>query len=1002
MMGATNDFYLFMYDNFYLFKNQEYVGLDDAWKLYCAYCEDAKVRYVFGKRSFREEMKNYFSDFVENVQLDDGTKYRNAYKGLRVERFQQNSLQKEQDKIQQTVSWITSASLEDIPSTFDKECKDCPAQYAVFVDDRDKPTTSWALNKDILSGLDTSKLHYVKIPINHIVIDFDLKDESGNKCLEKNILAANRFPPTYAEISKGGQGLHLHYIYDGDPTELDLIYDEDIEVKVFKGNSSLRRKLTKCNRLSITHINSGLPKKEVKSVVSKNNIKTERKLREMIEKNLRKEYMHYTKPSIDFIKKILDDAYESELKYDLRDMIDMTMSFAMSSNNSADYCVKQVAKMKWKSKEDTFDDIPFKEDIPIIFFDVEVFPNLFIICWKRQGKENEVVGLINPAPAEVLKLTHYKLIGFNNRQYDNHMLYARINGYSEMELYKLSQAIIGGDKSAKFGAAYNLSYTDIFDFASNKQSLKKYEIEIGIHHQELGFSWDEPVPEDMWDKVVEYCKNDVIATEATFNYLKDDWFGREMLVDMANLLCKSRTSTVNDTTNTLTARIIFGGNQNPQSQFNYRDLSKPVRWDDSMRQKFRKRIWHLFNETGQPAYKTFDPDKDKVTDIPEGWSIMPFFPDYTFDFNRKEKSLYLGEEVGEGGRVYAEPGMYGDVYLDDIASMHPSSIEAEDLFGPEYTQRFADLKQIRIDIKHGDIDAAKGRLGGALAELFNREDFNPKKLSKALKIPINAVYGQTSAKFQNVFRDSRNIDNIVAKRGALFMMNLEKEVKKRGFTVAHIKTDSIKIPDATKEIMDFVEGYGREYGYNFEHEATYEKMCLVNNAVYIAKYKWSDDKDTKPGTWTATGTQFRVPYVFKSLFSKQPLTFDDFCVTQESKTGALYLDFGNEAEHDYRFVGKVGQFTPVKNGGSLVAKRINKKTGETTYVATPGSTGYKWIESETIRNDFDMAQKNDILDMSYFKALTDAAIASIENYGGFEWFVSDIPYDKENNDILPF
>ena len=82
-------------------------------------------------------------------------------------------------------------------------------------------------------------------------------------------------------------------------------------------------------------------------------------------------------------------------------------------------------------------------------------------------------------------------------------------------------------------------------------------------------------------------------------------------------------------------------------------------------------------------------------------------------------------------------------------------------------------------------------------------------LAQALKIAINSVYGLTSANFENPFRDTRNKDNIVAKRGALFMVNLKHEVQKQGFTVAHIKTDSIKIPDATPEIIQFVMDYGK-------------------------------------------------------------------------------------------------------------------------------------------------------------------------------------------------
>jgi hypothetical protein len=92
-------------------------------------------------------------------------------------------------------------------------------------------------------------------------VDFDLKDENGQKSLAKNLEAAAKFPPTYAEVSKGGQGLHLHYIYDGNPNDLDPIYAPGIEVKVMLGKASIRRKLTLCNGLPIAHINSGLPLK---------------------------------------------------------------------------------------------------------------------------------------------------------------------------------------------------------------------------------------------------------------------------------------------------------------------------------------------------------------------------------------------------------------------------------------------------------------------------------------------------------------------------------------------------------------------------------------------------------------------------------------------------------------------------------------------------------------------------------------------------------------------
>jgi hypothetical protein len=551
-------------------------------------------------------------------------------------------------------------------------------------------------------------------------------------------------------------------------------------------------------------------------------------------------------------------------------------------------------------------------------------------------------------------------------------------GYDNEQLYTLSQRIISGSRNAFFGEAYNVSYTDVYDFAAKKQSLKKWEIELGIHHQELGLPWDQPVPEDMWEKVAEYCDNDVIATEAVFNHLKADFIARKFLAALVGM-------TVNDTTNSLTTRIIFGNNRKPQDQFNYRDMgemtpgaSRITITEDNV----------FYSEFGD-EYTVFDE------------LGRPIFPGYKFDHG---KSTYRGEEVGEGGYVYAEPGMYGNVALLDVASMHPASIIAEQLFGEAYTKRFQELRDARVAIKHKDFDKARKMLGGALAPFIDdvsKPDslFTSDDLAQALKIAINSVYGLTAAAFENPFRDPRNKDNIVAKRGALFMINLKHEVQKRGFTVAHIKTDSIKIPDATPEIIKFVMDYGKQYGYTFEHEATYDRMCLVNDAVYIAKYK--DGKHA--GEWTATGTQFQVPYVFKKLFTKEPIEFDDMCEAK-SVSSALYLDMNErlpENEHNYCFIGKVGQFCPIKPGcgGGELLREAKAKDGTIKYAAATGSKGYRWLESEKVKN----SDKSGDIDRSFYDKMVNDAIETISKYGDFEWFVSDDPYvEVTRRDIPPW
>lgn len=941
MMSATNDFYDFIENYYEDFKETDEITLRDAWDLYKKYCDYANVTYPYPMRTVRVELKNYFKEFKEDAYAD-GIHKRNLYSGFLKEKFEYKSgKRKGEDKKEAKGGWLIFGEGK---SKFDELCIDCKAQYAKA---DETPNKAWDKVNTTLADLDTSKLHYILIPVYHIVIDFDLKDKSGKKSLERNIEAANKFPPTYAETSKSGNGIHLHYIYEGNPEELSRIYDEGIEIKVFTGKSALRRRLTKCNDLDIAKISSGLPLIEGggKKVINKEAAKSEKQLRSRIQKGLNREVWGNTKPSMDFIFKTLNDAYESGLHYDVSDMRQDILIFAMKSSNNADYCVSLVDKMKFKSDEPSENTEPedWKES-PIIFYDVEVFPNLFLVNWKYEGENAKVVRMINPKPSEIEELFKYRLIGFNNRRYDNHILYARSMGYTNEELFHLSQTIIS-DKGVNhlFGEAYNISYTDVYDFSSKKQSLKKWEIELGIHHQELGLPWDEPVPEELWEKVAEYCDNDVIATEAVFNARHEDFVARQILAELSGL-------TVNDTTNKHTTQLIVGNDKNPQEKFVYTDLST-------------------------------------------------IFPGYIFE---NGKSYYKGYEVGEGGFVYAEPGMYVDVETNDVAGMHPASARRLNVFGDEYTKNFGDIVDARLAIKHKDFEAAGKMFGGKLKK-FLVDEKQAKALAYALKIAVNSVYGLTAAGFDNRLRDPRNKDNIVAKYGALFMINLKEEVEKKGFHVIHIKTDSIKISHPTDEIRQFIFDYGQKYGFTFEIEARYEKFCLVNDAVYIAKEEGVEEHNG----WTPTGAQFAHPYIFKTLFSKEPLEFEDYCETKSVNT-AIYIDMNEDLEdgcHNYIYVGKVGSFCPIKEGcgGGIL---LRQGSTPDKYSAVAGTKGYRWLEAELVKSN----NKEDDIDKSYYISLVDKAIKTISEFGDYEWFVSDEKVDmadfmnipEDAGDTIPF
>lgn len=1036
MIAKTNHFFNFVFDEHDKLVDPEGISLERAYEIYLNYCEKTSIREPLKRYQFGDELKTYYRDFKDRVRLE-GKQIRGWYSDFREDKLEPPVLKKKPKPL--------PMALDETKSLLDDILADCKAQYAVEVNGEEIPAMAWNKVTTTLKELDTTKAHYIHgkalTDMALVTVDFDLKDENGNKSMLLNLEAASKWPKTYAEFSRGGNGIHLEYFYAGDLDRLSPIFAPGIEVKVFRGNAALRRRLSKCNSVPIATLNVGaLPVKEEKMLDVKE-LKDELHLRNIIKKCLRKENHGATKPEVDFIYKLLEDAYLSGMHYDVSDMYHDVLVFGMNSSHNSDYCIKKLMEMKFQSKDvieaekDTQAESAVDRqderrrvtgtaeaetggEAPIVIFDCEVFINLFLINWKFLGEGQPVHRMINPTPKEVEELFQYRLVGFNCRKYDNHMLYGRFLGLSNEELYDLSQRIIvEGARDAFYPEAYDISYTDIYDYSKTKQGLKKWEIQLGIHHKELGLPWDQPVPKSQWIEVAEYCDNDVIATEAVWNATQADFTAREILADVAGL-------SVNDTTNALTTRIIFGTERNPQGSFNYRDMGS------------LNDVSAIYDETIQrlgldEEYTKFD-SKGR-----------PIFPGYKYEFG---KSIYRGEEVGEGGYVFATTGIFQDVPVIDVASMHPSSIVDEQLFGEVYTRRFQDILDARIAIKHGDYDAAAKMLDGKLAKYLTDKK-SAKALAGALKIAINSVYGLTAARFVNPFRDKRNVDNIVAKRGALFMVNLKHEVQRRGYTVVHIKTDSIKIAKATPEIIAFCMEYGKLYGYNFEHESTYDRICLVNDAVYIAQYaekdkcqrlygyipeKNADGEQYVNGErvhngWTATGAQFAQPYVFKTLFSGEPLTFADHCETK-SVTGAIYLDMNEgypevgeyEEEldrriynsehpdkkpkkrnasftalsdddireriaegHNYQFIGRTGLFYPIQpgcHGGTMYREKDGK------YFAVGGTKGYRWLEAETVQ----LMHLESDLDPRYHEDLATEAIATIDEFGDFDTFVNQI------------
>lgn len=439
--------------------------------------------------------------------------------------------------------------------------------------------------------------------------------------------------------------------------------------------------------------------------------------------------------------------------------------------------------------------------------------------------------------------------------------------------------------------------------------------------------------------------------------------------------------------------------------------------------------------------------------------VINCFPGYEYKLleDGKYHNMYRGTDVGRGGYVYAEPGIYSNVALLDVQNMHGASIILLNKFG-EHTKRFAEIREARNAIKMGDFDRARTMLDGKLAPYLNDES-QAEALSTALKLVLNSTYGIAAATFDNPLRDPRDVNNIIALRGALFMRTLQDEIIERNFRGVHYKTDSVKVPEATPEIVQFIMDFGTKYGYTFEHEALYERMCLIDKAQYVAAYATPEKceeiygyvpsankkhfkKHTHP--WTTTGDAFQHPFIFKTLFSGEPIVFQDMCETKTVKDAAMYLDmnegfidvqdaevekdkrtfnktrakpddprlkpkklnpkFENYSDeeleeyishgHDYHFIGRCENFFPVRDGiggGRLVSLRNGK------YSSVNGAKGYRWMESLKAKL---LGMEKDF-SHEYFEKLLQDAVEEINFIGSFERFIDlSKPYEPPD-DISP-
>lgn len=174
----------------------------------------------------------------------------------------------------------------------------------------------------------------------------------------------------------------------------------------------------------------------------------------------------------------------------------------------------------------------------MIFFDCEVFEKLWLFVFispatnKKAVIYNDIDQLKNFYESNANRI----FVGYNNRSYDNYILKGALLG---LDVKKLNDHIISGEKAFTFSPLFNKVSLNSFDIMTERKGLKELEGHMGhsIEESTVDFNLNRELTESEIQEVIKYCIHDVEETIEVFKYRLEEFTSQRDLVKMFNMPC---------------------------------------------------------------------------------------------------------------------------------------------------------------------------------------------------------------------------------------------------------------------------------------------------------------------------------------------------------------------------------------------------------------------------------------------------------------------------------
>ena len=511
---------------------------------------------------------------------------------------------------------------------------------------------------------------------------------------------------------------------------------------------------------------------------------------------------------------------------------------------------------------------PFDDEIQnskLVFYDTEVFPNKFVVSYCSDKGSKYVV--TNPSNDWLGHFMQQPLIGFNNANYDNPILYyAYIRSLPQFQyrfketvdfnsdLKAFSDRIINNksnDKELKkirsiaraigIGDSQEMIVKNLQGHSFD--SIKCFMLDFGLSLIETPYAFDTVLTDEQLEDVKKYCINDSYTVFLLVKKYYTQFQASLKLADEAGL-------NGNYSKSKLIEEVIYGKQLTYKERLQYNRMTI-----DCLLKEF-------------PNFKVLPGIKAPDCYVLEFDDMLYKLGDG--GFNLLPKNAFYKDEQGNTKPIKNNHGLHYNVICLDVSSMHPHSLVALNYFGI-YTQNYKiyqEMKDICSLLKIKGFDYVKQELA-KYGRIVNTQD-EVKTLRNCLKLVLNSTYGLTHMKSTSDVRESplkKCEHNLIALRGALFIASLHHMLikKYKGIQIIQIKTDSIKIAEYTEEIKRDCENFAKQYGYTFEIEDFFSSICCNGNDYVAVNFKGeltqsSSDEEDQEYTTATKGSSFQLIY----------------------------------------------------------------------------------------------------------------------------------------------